>query len=443
MVRSFKLLLVTVGIFFSAVNPGYTQNTKKWTLQECISYALENNIEILGSEVSVKSTREDLLQAKSAILPNLNFSSNQGFSNQKIQSNNGEFKANGAYSGSYSLNSGVTLYNGGKLLNSLDRTKLSLKSSELTREEKKINLTVSVTEAYFNVLYAKESLNTSVLAVELSQKQLSRAEELFKAGSISSVELAQIKSQLSGDKYQLTVASNSLEQSELSLKQLLELGIDDDFEVFFPVLDCEDIVQDIPSLRTIYENALQIMPDIANSRLQIESARIEQKIAASETLPALSLSASIGTGNISGSSYSFSEQLNNSLNESIGVSLSFPLFNRRSTKTSINKAKLQVKQAELENTGSEKQLLSTIETLYQDAISARSRYRAATDKLKYSKLSYELVNEQYGAGMKNSVELLTEKQNYISAQQEQTEAKYRVILCMELLGLYQGIPVEL
>ncbi len=435
------MCMLLLGTGYSQQSSGKSQ--KLWSLKDCIDYALANNIEIKSSKVSMQSNYEDVQQAKVSQLPSLNFSSSQSLVNQKKLSSNGDYKSNGTYSGNYAINTGITLYNGGKLVNSKNQTDILYKSSELNVKEAQNNIEIAVTQAYLNILYANESLKTARKTVEVSQTQYDRSKALCQAGSISSVDLAQIEAQLGNDKYQLVLCENNLAKSRLTLKQLLEMGIDESFDLLFPELDTSTVLEQLPTLYEVYNTALSVMPQIERSRLLIESSKVGEKIALADMLPSVTMNAAIGTGNISGTNLSLYNQLNNKLNENIGISLSIPIFNKRSSKTSINKSKLQTQQAILNKTNSEKSLLGTIESLYQDAKSAQSRYKAATDKLKYSELSYRLVNEQFNEGMKNTVELLTEKQNFISAQQEQIEAKYQSVLSVKLLKFYQNQPIEL
>ena len=252
-----------------------------------------------------------------------------------------------------------------------------------------------------------------------------------------------MESQYSSDKYQLTVSQTSLDQNILTLKQLLELGLDESFDVQFPDLSSEDVLAEVPALDRVYRRALEVMPQVENSRLNVESAQLGEKIAAGDGLPSLTASASIGTGNISGTNYSFYNQLNNKLNENVGITLSVPIFNNRKAKSSIARSRLQTRQAELDYQSMEKDLLKDVESLYQDAVSAQSRYLAANDKVKSAETSYGLVLAQFNEGMKNTVELLTEKNNYLSAQQEQIQAKYQAVLSIKLLNFYQNEPITL
>jgi len=438
----FKIFLVISGLIFG-LSSASAQETKRWTLKECIDYALANNVDIKSSAVSVQSSKEDLLQAKASKLPSLSFSSSQGVTGQKSENGDGNFISKGTYSGSYALNTSITLYNGNKLTYKQNQQNLTLKINELALNEQQNSIEMSVTQAYLNILYANESLKTLKKSVELSTIQVDRTKALYEAGSKSSVDYAQMESQLSTDKYKLANGENTLAQAILTLKQLLELDVNDVFEPYFPDPESLNVTEDLPDLKSVYKAALETRPEIQGSKLQIESAKVEEKIASADFLPSLSANASIGTGNLSGTNYSFYNQLNNKLNENIGISLSVPIFSKRSTKTAVNKARFQTQKAELSSISTEKSLLSTIESLYQDAKSAQSRYQAATDNLSYCEMSYNLVKAQYEEGIKNTVELLTERQAYLSAMQEQSESKYQALLSIKLLKFYQNQPIEL
>ena len=185
----------------------------------------------------------------------------------------------------------------------------------------------------------------------------------------------------------------------MQLKQLLELGIDSTFDVVFPEIDSSTVLAEVPRMEEVYRTALEVMPQMESGRLNIQSALAGERVAKADGLPTVTASAAIGTGNTSGTNYSFYNQLNNKLNESAGITVSVPIFNNRQARTSRAKARLETRQAELNYADAEKSLLTTVESLYQDAVSAQSRYRAATDKVRSAGLSYSLVLGQFEAGM--------------------------------------------
>ena len=440
MINRFKPIPALCLLLFAG-QAAWAQSPGGWSLRKCIDYARENNIQVHSTQVTQQSSQEDLAEAKAKRVPSLDFSTSQNYVNQKSEKTDGNFEANGTYSGNYALKTGITIYNGSKLTNSLRQQEVINKSRQCQVDMARNDIEIAVTQAYLNILYANENVKISRQTVESSAAQLERSKALLEAGSIAPSDYAQMESQYSSDKYQLTVSQTSLDQNILTLKQLLELGLDESFDVQFPDLSSEDVLAEVPALDRVYQRALEVMPQVENSRLNVESAQLGEKIAAG--LPSLTASASIGTGNISGTNYSFYNQLNNKLNENVGITLSVPIFNNRKAKSSIARSRLQTRQAELDYQSMEKDLLKDVESLYQDAVSAQSRYLAANDKVKSAETSYGLVLAQFNEGMKNTVELLTEKNNYLSAQQEQIQAKYQAVLSIKLLNFYQNEPITL
>jgi outer membrane protein len=199
----------------------------------------------------------------------------------------------------------------------------------------------------------------------------------------------------------------------------------------------------LPSVAEVYKVAEEILPDMKSGRLGIESAKLSEEIAASAGIPSISASASMSTASYYNLDKPFFDQMRDNVGGGAGLTLSIPIINGRQVKTSKAKARLGTQQAELSYANSQKNLLSTLEGLYQDVVSAQSRYQAAQKKLQSAEVSYNLVSEKYNEGMINPVELLTEKNTYIAAQQELLQAKYQAILSRQLLNFYQGIPIEI
>ena len=170
-------------------------------------------------------------------------------------------------------------------------------------------------------------------------------------------------------------------------------------------------------------------------------AELEKKKAKGAFLPSLSMNAGLGTGHLSGTDYAFGSQVWNSFNESVGLTISIPIFSNRQYKTAYNKAKYAITTSQLELLNTQKQLLQTVEGIYLDATSSQTQYTSATERLSYVKESYNLIDEQFSLGMKNTLELLTEKNNYLTAQQEQLQAKYMALMSVQLLNVYQKKPV--
>ena len=432
------LIIIPSLVGFSQENP-----TSSWTLKECIDYARKNNIQVQTTRANYQSARVDWLTSKAQLFPSLIFSSDQGLSHQKAEQPDGKYKGQSAYSGSYSLSAGVTLYNGGRLTRSIRQQEMNTQAMEYEVKMAENDIEISVTEAYLQILYAKESLKTNQQTVETTKAELDQAKAFLEAGSIAQSDYAQIEAQYYNDLYQVTMAENTLATSRLELRQLLELEIDDVFEIYFPELADEQVLEQVPALEEVYCTALEVMPEMQNSRLNVSAAELEEKIAAGDRLPNVSLNAGVSTGHNSQDDHSFGTQLGNRLSENVGINISIPIAQNRQAKSAVERARLATETARLEEINTRKTLLRTVETLYQNVLSAQSRYVAATNSVKSAAISYNLVQEQFNARMVNTVELLTEKNNYLSALQEQIQAKYDAILSIKLLRFYQNQPIEL
>jgi outer membrane protein len=185
------------------------------------------------------------------------------------------------------------------------------------------------------------------------------------------------------------------------------------------------------------------MPEVENSKVNMDVAAIDLDIAKAGLLPSLSLSASLATGHSTLASENYATQLGNNFYQNAGLSLNIPIFNKKQVRSSISKAQIGIETAKLSFAEIQTNLLTQVETAYLDAVSAQSRFQAASEQLKFTLVSYSLVEEQFNLGMKNTVDLLTEKTNYLTAQQEFLQAKYTAILNYKVLDFYQNKPIEL
>lgn len=409
----------------------YSQE-KTWTLQDCLDYAMENNISLQRSRNAYLSGLEDTEQARAALFPSLSASSSQGVSAAPSSQSTG-------YNGSYGLNADMTLYSGGKLRRAVKAQEVQNQRDSLSWEENALDIRIAIVQAYMQCLYASESVTVSESTVEASRAQRDRAEQMWKAGSVSKVDFAQLESQLYSDEYQATAARTNLDNTLLTLKQLLELGIDEEIVLSGADATEEEVLRLLPGKEEVYERALAYLPEIASSQLAVTSASIAEEQAKAGYLPTLGLSAGVGTSSRSGTGNAFTRQITDGLNTSVGLTLSIPILNGRRNKTAVNKARIALADSKLDALSAEKSVLREVESTYLDAVSSQAQYVAATQKEKYALQSYELTDEQFRVGMKNTVELITAKNELLSARLSRLQSKYMALLNLQLLDIYQGI----
>ncbi len=427
------------------------EDSTKWTLNDCIRYALEQNIQLKQNKLSLEESKVDVKTARADLFPSLSFSTSHNIVNRPYQESSAivsgtEIISNNSktsYTGNYGLNAQWTVWNGNRQMNTLKQQKLAQETAELTVAEQENTLKENITQLYVQILYATESVAINESTLELSKAQYERGKQLYEVGEISKSDLAQLESQVSSDNYQLVTSQTSLADYKLQLKQLLELDGEEEMVLAIPTMDETNILSPLPSKLDVYNTALGLRPEIQSGKVGIQSADLAIKIARAGYMPTLSLSAGIGTNHTSGSDYSFSEQIKNGWNNSIGLTLSVPIFQNRETKSAVEKAKIQRESSLLTLTNEQKELYRTIETMWLDAFSAQQQFVAADGQFKSSQTSYTLVNEQFNLGMVNTVELLTEKNNLLSAQQSRIQAKYMAVLNRTLLMFYAGNEIAL
>ena len=229
---------------------------KTWTLQMCLDYALENNIQLQQSRNDYLSGLEDTQEAKAALLPSLSASATQGYTN--YPSTNVEER--NSYTGTYGLNAGLTLFEGGKLRTAVKEQQLQNRIDALTVSESENDIRIALVEAYMQALYAAEAVEVAAGTAEVSRAQRDRAEEMWRAGAINKVDFAQLESQYASDRYQVVVAQATLDDYKLQLKQLLELDITEEMNLAAPAEGEETVLQPLPSKTTVYAAALNAMP---------------------------------------------------------------------------------------------------------------------------------------------------------------------------------------
>lgn len=412
--------------------------SKTWTLQECLDYAYQNNIQVRQSRNNQLSGIEDTKQAKAALFPSLVASTTQSYTNYPSS----EVTDNNSYTGTYGITAGMTIFEGGKLRTEVKRQKVQNQMDALSVEESVNDIRIAIVQAYMQCLYAADAVRINRSTVEASKAQRDRAEEMLRTGSISRVDFAQLQSQYSSDEYQIVVAGSTLDNYKLQLKQLLELDIMEEMNPAVPGVKEENVLKALPPKNEVYETALKVMPQIRRGELGIEAAKLEEKSARAGFFPSISLSASVGTGHMSNNDFESGSQIWNRFNENVGLTLNIPIFSNRKNRTAVNKAKIALNDSYLEWTSLQKELLRNVESAYLDAVSAQAQYLSAREKEKYARESYELTSEQFRVGVKNTVELITAQNEYSAAQQQVLQAKYLTLLSIELLNIYQGLPAS-
>ena len=424
---------------------------KQWTLQDCIDYALTNNITLKKSQLQKESATEDLKGAKAALLPSVNASTNQSLGYQPWKNSGISTVTNGvvntkvdktSYNGSYSVNGQWTVWNGGRNTNTVKLDRLAEQEAELSLQETANNIQERIAQIYAQILYLDESVKVGEQTLETSKKNEERGQEMVNVGKMSKADLAQLTSQRANDEYGIVETRSQLLNYKLQLKQLLEITDETPFDVAIPEISDERILAAIPPLQSVYEQALLNRPEIERSQLAVKSSDVSLSIAKAGWMPNINLQGGVTTSTNSMSSIGWGSQIKNNVNTSLGVGVSVPITDGRSTKTAVNKAKIQQLQAALDLQDQQKTLYSNIQQFWLNATTNQEKYKAAQSSVESAKQSYELLSEQFRLGLKNIVELLTGKNNLLQAEQNQLQSKYQTIYNKQMLEFYQGGEIK-
>ena len=420
---------------------------QKWTLQECIDYAMQNSITLKQAKLDKETAAETRKQSQAALFPSLTGTSNQNVGYRPWQSSGMSTVTNGTvnnkvtktyYNGTYGINASWTVWNGNQNHNQVKQNKLSEEQKELQVQEAVNTIQEKIAQLYVQILYLNEAVNVNRQSLETSKKNEERGQEMVEVGKMSKADLAQLSAQRATDEYNLVESEAQLADYKLQLKQLLEITGDQPLDIAMPTASDEQALGDIPSVANVYEQALLLRPEIKNSEVAVQSSDVQLKIARAGHLPTISMTGGVGTSTSSNNSNGWGEQLKTNFDATAGIGISIPIFDQRKTKTAINKAKIQHEKALLEQQDKEKQLYLTIEGFWLDAQSAQQRFRAASATVESEQLSYDLLSEQFNLGLKNVIQLMTGKTTLLDAQQKKLQSKYMTILNQQLLRFYQG-----
>ena len=438
-----KNIIIAAAVLFSAS----VQAQKQWTLQQCLDYAMENNITLKKARLQQQQATEDVKGAKSALLPSLSASTNHSLGYRPWQDNGTTTVTNGQvnskisksyYNGSYGLNAQWTVWNGNRNRNQLKLTQLQEDVQELALQESANNIQEKIAQLYVQILYLTEAVKVNEQSLETSKKNEERGREMVEVGKMSKADLAQLSAQRASDEYNIVEAQSNIRNYKLQLKQLLELTDNEAFDIATPIATDAMALSAIPSLTTVYEQALTVRPEIEAGKLAVKENDINLKIAQAGKLPTINLTGGLGTSTNSLSNNGWGTQLKTNFDASAGLSLSLPLFDQRQTKTAVNKAKLQREQALLDLQDQQKQLYQTLESYWLDAETNQQKLRAAIATEESEQQSFDLLQEQFRLGLKNIVELMTGKDKLLQAQQNRLQSKYQTLLAQQMLKFYQG-----
>ncbi len=414
-----------------------TAGAETWSYTRCVDYARAHNISLQKAKLAESTATIDLDEARAQWQPSLDFATTQGFTNTPW----GEGAKN-VYSGTYGLNASWTVWNGGQRENAIRRSRVAERISAINTLETLRSIETDLLQVYLNILYARESVNICEQALALSTEQASRGKALMEAGRASRVDYARLCAQQEQDRYALVNARGTYNTRRMELKKLLELGIDTDITPDSMDWTAEEVLATLPPIDESYHLACETDLKLRTLQLQQESADLDVAIAKSTGRPSIGVTAGVGTA-YGAPGGAFGESLKRNLSESIGLTLSVPIFDRSKTRAAVARARVQQMEARLDTDLRSTELAQLVETWYIDTESSQSRFEAAVSQLESATLSANLTGEQFALGLVNTVELITAHNELTEAKHSLLQAKYMAILGKTMINYYRTATIVL
>jgi outer membrane protein len=414
-----------------------------WTLNRCITFALEQNISVQKSTLSNETNQVYLEQSKASRFPSLSASVSQNFTWSRPLDQTGTY---GAYSNSsgtnMSVNSSVKLYNGFKTQNTIKQNELSYKAGQLDVEALKESVSLNVLDAYLQVLYAEEQVKNTEKQIESTTGQFQMAEERMRLGAISRADYLQVKSELASEYLSLANAQSLLTLNRVNLMQLMEIPTSEKFSIVHPDFANTVLQMRHPNADSVYYEALSIKPQIKSASINKQIADLDITIAKAAYQPVLSLNGGISSA-YAYPGLDFDYQIRNRITPSLSLSLSIPIYQNKQAKSGVAIAKIGSKSAELNEVNIKNQLRKSIEQACADVLTAEKKFEASVEQYSSMEESYNVALEKYNQGLLNSVDFLIQKTKLINAESELIQAKYNLVFSYKTLDFYSGNALTL
>lgn len=471
-------LLRSLFIFLFLLINSLSFAQKTWTLDECIDYAKQNNIQIKKAELNQQLSEYSVLQSKMNFFPGINASTGYYFNFGKtIDPTTNLFVTQNTQTNTFSLNGSLGLFNGFQRWNTLKQSQFDLLASQANTENITQNIELYVVGGFLDIVYAKENLRIAEDQLTLSQDQLDRTRRLVESGVLSQGSLYDLEAQASQSEVTKVTAQNSLDIAKLNLAQLL--NISEPLDIVVPEINMTAQLQEMnKTVNDIYNIALSTQPSIRYADYETKSAEKGLSIARGKLYPSLSLFGSLTTNytdiykkyqvdssqvntvpigfvatdntpvltyvpTVYSNSVPLFDQYNDNFVQAFGFTLDIPIFNNWQTRTTISRSKIQVLDAQYNLESAKQTLLKDVQTAYADAVAAKNSYEAALKAVSSYQRSFEDGQLKFNAGLITSLDFTTIKNNYAKSQSDLLRAKYQYIFKLKVLDFYQGKPLTL
>ena len=420
------------------------QAQKVWTLDECINYALEHNLDLQKSQLARQQAEYQYKMSQNAWLPTLNANAGEYLGFGQSPSYTGIYVSDNSSSASFGANLSLPLFQGLNLYNTAKADALNLQATEMDRKAAQLNLKLNVIGFYMQVLYGKEQVEIARRQVELSNEQLEKTQQLFENGRIAEADVYESQAQLATDQANLTQAETDLALSLLTLMQALEIEDGEDFEVSDPEAFFAGENQELDAPQNTIAQALLNQPSMEAARLRLQKSHYDLKATKSAWYPSLDFYAGYSNGLYHYFSDNYpntpaNEQLKRNSRAQLGVSLNIPIFNGMKTKYRVKMTELSIDEQQLNLENVEKSLRKEIRQAYGNAKASKQKMEAMKNSLDASRVAYEYAKGGFEMGKKTLLELNESKIRLHKAESDLLQARYEYLYRIKIIELYKNL----
>jgi outer membrane protein len=419
-----------------------------WSLEECVRYAIENNIQIKQQSVETRMQQNTLDMAKLGLLPTLNGQARHDYSfGRALDQNTYQFYNQTLLSDYLYVGGSMDVFKGLQNLNTIRKDKYQLLAGEQDLQRIKDNVSLNVALAYLQVLLNRELVTVNQNQLDITRQQIEKTRKLVDAGSVAKGNLLQIQAQAAQEELSLINVKNQLDLAYLNLTQLLELPSPEGFEIVVPEFSVDKNTAITGNIDEIYKTAVESRPEIKSSELKLSASQYDLRIAKGGRSPSLSLNHSYGTrytyiNNIPGQ-MSYQDQLKNNASYGVGLSLNIPILNGWQVNKNISNSRLAVENSEYSLEATKKQLYKDIQQAYTDAEASLKKYNASITAVNSTEESFRYTEQKFNVGMLAPVDYNAAKTQLLNAQSDMSQAKYEFIFKTKVLDFYKGLPLNL
>ena len=437
-----KRFLISILLCAAFVSSTFAQQ-ESWTLEECISYAHKNNLQIKQQEIAVKQAENNVRQSKLDFIPSFNASANHNFNwGKSVNINDLEIVNQLTQSTSANISASAPIIDGLSKQNTVRSYKTQLLISLQDVEKLKNEISIAITQAYLQILLSKEIEKCAQESFNSVEAQVNKTRILVDAGSQPYSSLLDIQAQLATERVQLVTAKNDVRTNTLTLVQLMDLPAGTQFEIEAPATEIISGAYLSDDITAIYQKATSL-PQIRSAELQLEKSRYDYKVTKGHLFPSITFSAGYGTYYSDTQQAAFFTQFNENRNPSLGFGLSIPIFNGWRTSTSVKNARLAIKNAEIELKNRYSSLYKDIQQAHTNAANSFEKYQAAKQNMAASKESFDYTEKKFNAGVVNSTDYTVAKANLFKAQSEFYQTIFQYLFQLKILDFYSGVPIKL